>query len=965
LQAFDVCVRLADGTADANCLADPTQTGRWLLTSQATSVSPVRTAFGPTQGGHWSATNFVLPDVDRDAKTLGSPVEYLDTGLFQPLMIVRSPPVHFDAFDMHSLVTDPDDGSTSVVPGPDGRIDPTEVFDINNCFLTYLATGDSYVCDTSSAYGLTTETSSTLQGQINQSNSIGGSVSVSGGIGTGNKIGACAQDGRDKPGKSVTLNNQTVEVADGKLEPSFCAEVNAFVAFGGDEARTASQSRQVGVGFSYTSTVTTSAGNDAVYAAIQQHEVLEYPVYAGAGFGFGAGAPIEYVTTAVPLRTRFQWTSSQVYQTPLLARGLSPQNVLSYADSTDQLRVGTKFSALSAYARNDVGGIDVALATPAGIGCALDPSVDPLTNTEPLQVAGNDAYEDDVRTIGKMAHEDYPCAAGNVPVEIQDSGTILDRAYLVTEIMAPRAGFGIGAVLRLQPTTPIGATQTLPATLPGTTKFYRSPSAFPVDEWTVQRFNRVESAVQTDRESGYESSFGWSLERAFSAGLTASIAYNGGALLGFFGAGGAVAGEFSTVYNADGFNSLSVATTNSTRFAIRVSGDIRSNVSYTLRPFLTTSPTGAMVLDWTTGVDPLQTFWNNFYRDPGPDPGFALPNLLNPYKAPEPNSKPAITTPVLLQSPDFAGWNCRINPDPSEPSGDFLDQCRPRGAADPSASSEFALTAMVHNDSLVAYDRSTALKVRFYIGDPARGGDMIKEANVPSVRSTECINRFCLPSRGQSLVKIPWRDWFQQYPGLAGRGVPTDPLPIYVIVDPGNRLVNEVHDLTEPIEVRDCAEDYPTIANDWNSVCPTTNNEGYFLQRFDGPLAGSVDLSVTTPGDVAYANGQLSVTVRSQPLGGAAPNSGPVDVNVYRCPVANPDCFPQTDGVPLYALGTQQIAGLTPGGAVTLAPPVGTLTPGTVLWVQVVPRAAWEQPGGGPFDRTGDLTDNVVRYVVP
>ena len=75
----------------------------------------------------------MLPDIDRDSKTLGTPLEYLETGHVQPLLIVRSPPVHFDAFDT----------STNGEPGtgPDGKVDPTEVWDVNNCFTDYLATG--------------------------------------------------------------------------------------------------------------------------------------------------------------------------------------------------------------------------------------------------------------------------------------------------------------------------------------------------------------------------------------------------------------------------------------------------------------------------------------------------------------------------------------------------------------------------------------------------------------------------------------------------------------------------------------------------------------------------------------------------------------------------------------------------------------------------------------------------------
>jgi hypothetical protein len=188
-------------------------------------------------------------------------------------------------------------------------------------------------------------------------------------------------------------------------------------------------------------------------------------------------------------------------------------------------------------------------------------------------------------------------------------------------------------------------------------------------------------------------------------------------------------------------------------------------------------------------------------------------------------------------------------------------------------------------------------------------------------------------------------------PGLTGRGVASDPLPIYAIIDPGNRLKPEVHDLVAPVEIRDSIADYPTEDTDFNSLCPTGDNEAWFLQRFSGSPRTSTDLRLTTEDVSATGPGAVKVNVH------ASKKTGRVEVRLFSCSPTTPSCLPQTNAAPL---DTKGIGGIAAGGTQTVT--FTGLSAGTrTLWVQVVPLDNWEPPGGGPYDRTGSLVDNQVK----
>ncbi len=942
VQAFDVCVvgtdQDGDGVDDV-CATNPGGGARpWQLTSPGAAFTHARTPATSGPGVDWGTTNFVLPDIDRDSKTLGTPLEYLETGHVQPLLIVRSPPVHFDAFDT----------STNGEPGtgPDGKVDPTEVWDVNNCFTDYLATGEDYTCHTTASYGTSTTVSSTLHGEVTNSNTTAGAGTVGVGVGAA-VLGKCARSSGDVHVTDISTSDPKATATG-----AACIEGSAFLKLSGSESQTASGAKDVGRSFTYTSTVTTSAGTDAVYAAVQQSEVLEYPVYAGSGFGFGSGTPIEYVTTKTPLRTRFQWNSSEDFNLPLTGQGHVAQNILSYARSEDQLKSKTpKNGLLSATPMDGGTWVKAAVKDAPNFACAQN-ATQPSNDVTPISIRGTDTWGK-IKDGSGTTRSEYPCAVGDVPVELQDTHSVLDRTYLVSQFLD-------STTLRLEPTVPI-PTGAGPISNAGA--LLVAPGIFPVDEWRVRRFHKLEAELVTNTESGFESSYGWSFGAGLEAGLSIDAAFSGGILGGFTTFAASLNLEFSTDYTHNELQTVSIGTTQETRFAVEVTGNIKPNISYTIKPYLMQSPTGAMVLDWTTSPNSVDTFWNKFYVKAGPNPGFSLPDLMTPYKAPAPNSKPGATVPLLLRSPDFGGWNCQAIKDPQTQLTSYTD-CVPRAAAEPEE--PLFLVATVHNYSLATYDKSTPLKIRFYVGDPARGGYQIITSkkddplsdplgvDVPSVRSKQCVSRFCLPAQGESTVRVPW-DWTQSNPGLAGRGTPADPLPIYAIVDAANKVTPEVHDFTAPVEVHRCTATYPTIANEYNSECPTTDNEAWFTQGFAGSTQLPTDLNVTRPGDVQLnSDNSVQVTVH------APPGTGRVQVRLYACTTGGTTCVPQT----LASLrGTRTILDIGPSGSASVRFPA--LTPGTwKTWVQVVPIDRFEVPGGGPFDEAGTLANNQVRTVL-
>jgi hypothetical protein len=226
------------------------------------------------------------------------------------------------------------------------------------------------------------------------------------------------------------------------------------------------------------------------------------------------------------------------------------------------------------------------------------------------------------------------------------------------------------------------------------------------------------------------------------------------------------------------------------------------------------------------------------------------------------------------------------------------------------------------------------------------------------------VNRFCLPAQGESTIRVPW-NWASSDPGLAGRGNPTDPLPIYAIIDPTNQVTPEVHDFTVPVEVDDCTNTYPTIDNEFNSLCPTTDNEGWFTQGFAGTPATPIEVSLQPGGVTVNPDGSIQVAVHGcATVGGTCqPTTGRVQVRLYKCAGATTSCIPQTHTLGPSASSTRTILGFGPSGVASVRFP----NPGSGQWTlvaQAVPIDQFEPPGGGPFDAAGSLADNQAQVVV-
>ena len=859
--------------------APDTTSTKWLIEgNRGATIVAAQLPTNPDQVSvRWARTALTLPDIDADSVTLGTPTDYLRTGMVRPLMVLRSPPVHFDAFDRNG----------------DGRTSPQETFDINNCFVDYLATGDSYVCQTDTKYGVSTTTTSTIGGEVKNSFEIGAEAFVGGGFGLG---------------------------ADGIGQVSLEAKLTARVKGGFDKT----QKGESGQTFSYESTVSTSGGTDAVYAAVVTEEILEYPIYQGAMMGFSSNDPVGYATSVSQPTTTFKWTSSEDLGIPQSSNGLVGSNVLTYSRTADQLDA-KPVDIQSASQKGTA--VTVTTSGDHGFGCVQD-------NSEAGDLSGS----------GLDSLDKYPCAGGSTPVEIR-GGSGLTGSYTVSRILKAD---------QLLLAAPNSRTLNCDSGCYGSS-VVRTPGRFPSDVWTVRRNHRLETQLQTGQTSGYEGSLSW----FFSAGLTGEVTGQGtlGDKEGTYNSG-SFGFTLDADYTHNEAQTMALQVGSDTTFGVTISGDIKPNVAYDVRPYLTQQVDGAMLLDWTAVPNSLDTFWQKYYVEPGPDPAFALPDLLTPYRTPYPNSQPDATVPLLLRSPDFRQWRCANATGTAAGSGKI---CTPV----PSAPTDKPLTvaATIHNYSLKAFDGSRALKVRFFLGDPARGGYQIGEATVNSVRSPKCVNRWCLPAQQDSLARLSWK-WMREAPGLTGRGRPTSPLPIYAVIDPANQVA-EVHDWSTPVEVDACAADYPTVPGgsdlsdaDYNSICPTTNNEAWFLQQFDGTPAPRTNLSVRAGDLEQTADGKsLRVTVH------ASADTQRVDVQIYACAASAIGCTPATVTKGLLSAPVR-IGSIPKRGSVTKKLPLDLPKGRWVVWAQVRAVDNWEPPGGGPFDLQGWLRDNQASITI-
>jgi hypothetical protein len=871
-------------------------------------------AIGPL--GTWSVANertyaaATLADLDADSETLGPPVTYLTVGQVQPMLVVKSPPVHFDAFDGGS------DGKV------DGFISYNDTDDVNGCFALNKADD----CGTSSEYSTVTSIDTAVSGSYSNSWGISGSVTANAWWG------------------SQIKDPDTDEVI---CRDPVCAglAVKVKTEYQGQQE----DSAKAGKSFTYRAARTTGAGADAAFAVVQTTKTLEWPVYPGVS-PFGAGLePGRYLRVDSPAETRFQWIDAN--DPELSARwwqSTVPTNVLSYARNEQQLAVDTR--GVSEVEAQGTRRLRIHTRGNHGWVCELADFKAPDGDRE-LQPPGY--------------LTDYPCATGQVPVQLSGLtgvGSRFNGSYLVTQVLGPDDLLAE----RVAGDVPSGTwkagdmTDTNCAGCPlGSLR--RTPGRFLDQDVFVSRNSSFDNSVEVTDEEEFNASAAWSID----TGLDVEVRL-AGSFLGKAGTGLNinVGGNYKRAETA----SRTVQATSGTTFGVKIGSNLKSSSGYFVRPYLAADPvTKAMTLDWTADcrTNCTEGIWGDVYRR-NVDLAFSLPRLMTPFR--DPNNSP-YDLANLLRSPDFATWDCAVDNDLS------TTVCEPIAAAEPGE--PMTLSTYVHNYSLRPHVSTRPATVRYFVGDPARGGYQVTEASQTRTAAgapPECSGfAFCIPARGEAFVTQRWTP----PQGLAGRGTPDAPIAIHGVIVPP-RGTTEIHPWTGPADLAACKATYPLLDSlhseyydptdvfeDRLSRCPTSNNQGFFLQRFAGNPARATDLSVRPAGVTPSKDGSsVNVRVRSS----RALTGQRVEVRMWSCS-RTASCSPAVLPLPNNASLAQGLAAVRrltvgAGGSATLRLPLGLRKGTRQLTVQVVPLDMWERPGGPGVGAAGQLGNNVVTVPV-
>lgn len=837
-----------------------------------------------------------LPDLDADSQTLGTPITYVTVGEVRPLMILRSPPVHFDAFP--GLITN------------DGKVSYTETRDTNGCFGAKTPSD----CGVSTVYTSSSTLTSSIAGSINNSWGIAGSVGVNAWFG------------------------KTEDTDDGnsKCASGVCGELSVLLEteYKGEQADTT----KAGSNFTYSFSKTALAGSDEVLAFTAATETTEYPIYPGTSIFGGELEPGRYVRVESPVQSTLAWRSAT--DPEITSSGWQhsvPGNLLSYPKSSSALPTDTK----AVKAIEKVGPQTVRITTTGDHGYTC--SLAGFTTTDGTRQLAPPGY------LSK-----YPCAADAKfeTVTLTDLGgavaSLNGKSFKVTTIDSANQ-------LQLLASTAVstvdwtaGAKGCKSDCSNGSLK--RLPGALDKTVQTVGS-SATNFSVEFVDNNEFEAAASWSLNTALSAELKLSggVEYIGGS---------GVAVKLKGNYQRSEGATRSVAMLAGTKFEATIPPVSEVGTRYVVQPYLTADPiSNAMTFDWTASCDiHCNTgVWNSYLFQP--DLAFALPELLNPYKTPNNTGDNYVN---MLRSPDFQTWNCRYDAE--------LQQkvCSAPPLAVAGKKSTIATT--VHNYSLKAYASSSKpITIRYYVGDPARGGYPVLDAPVPS--SSGCGFAYCITPQGEVAVLS---DWIPAA-GLSGRGTTAAPLPIYAVI---RTTMPEVHPWTAPISLADCDATYPNLAGaipeyrvpgsseKRPSLCPTTNNQAYFPIRFGGKPAQPTDLSVFSSGVTVAADGRsASIKVKSS----AAISGKKAIVRIWACPTTS-TCLPQTLPIPKNAsaaTGWGKTVSLTigKGGTQTITMPL--VSTGTKkISVQIIPLDVWERPGGPALNQPGQLGNNQVTKIV-
>lgn len=671
-----------------------------------------------------------------------------------------------------------------------------------------------------------------------------------------------------------------------------------------------------GKSFSYSSEVTLGAGSSAAYAATQSTRVSEFPVFSGVSPWSPDLEPTRTVIMLNPANTEFSWIDLDDQDLQFSSSAPSPRNLLSYAPGRDD--------------------VNASFILPTKVERDSDSKI--TVTTESHNFACDVAQWTNLST---QYLTKFPCSGADM-ARVDLVGSPFKGAYQLTKInsgteleltRAPGAG-----------NVPSDASSTFQCN--GTCKLIRRPGLLD-EQKTVSKSLSAGGSFATQTQSDFQGSAAWEL----GGSLEGYLRYGGDVGIPVPGVGFEYAPaplvELGLVgrYSRTEASSMAVAATVGTRFEYSIGALPVTKTAYKVQPFLTEDPaTGAMTLDWSAQCASCDSaFWRQYSGRP--DLALALPDLLDPYLSPQ--GIPNIQGVDLLRSPALSTWQCDAG------------LCRP--PADLKASAPTLLTARVSNYSLRAYQSNRPVVVRWFAGDPRLGGYQIAQANVPtadkrlaSVKAECGAATYCIP--GQHTVAA-WAKWTPP-PGLAGAGTALRQFPIYAVIDPMN-AVAEIHDWREPVNLQDCYDTYPYLLppafNKYDipeSLCPTTNNEGYYLPGFSGQNSAAADLYIPRDGLSVSRDGS-TVTVDV----GARSRAARAEVRIWACrPSSN--CAPfQADKPRATKIVTDMPSRGTQAVKITAKLGTGKWT----IWAQIVPFSNYELPGGGPTGKAGNLRDNVSK----
>ena len=230
---------------------------------------PTGYEFEPNSLFHYA---IALGTFNGDDFKLGAPQHFVENDIIQPLVVLNSPPIHYDILN----------GTT---------------YDLSGCF-----SGSG--CGFYSNYEQQTSTSVNLQSQTHND------VSGSHGLDISGSVGFSAQESVAPFGVGVQISESISTNFETKLEHTYGHSFSS--------KNSSAQTTALTIGVK-------ADGIDQIYATTSKYNVWEYPVYDGSDPN-----PIDYENFISPDTTTGRWYSSSTYQTTNFAPVHEVGNILSY-----------------------------------------------------------------------------------------------------------------------------------------------------------------------------------------------------------------------------------------------------------------------------------------------------------------------------------------------------------------------------------------------------------------------------------------------------------------------------------------------------------------------------------------------------------------------------------------------------------------------------------------------------------